>query len=150
MHNFYCVTKDFFKNCFIFEGRCSRAEFWWPVLVVVLPINIAVIVVGRLIEDFSALYSLFHILQLTLLIPVLSAVVRRLHDLDISGWWFLSGFVIAIMSAAAALGGMLWLEEKRFVYFLYGFLFFPVVLIPALCFKGTAGFNRFDRSNRKS
>ena len=118
MHNFYYVTKDFFKNSFIFEGRCSRAEFWWPVLVVVLPINAAVIVVGRLIEDFSTLYLLFHILQLTILIPVLSAVVRRLHDLDISGWWFLSGLVIAIMSAAVALGGMLWLEEKRFVYFL--------------------------------
>lgn len=150
MHNFYRVINDFFKNCFIFEGRCSRAEFWWPVLVVVLPINGAIIVVGRLIEDFSALYLVVHILQLTLFLPLLSAVVRRLHDLDISGWWFLLGLVIAIMSAAAALGGMLWLEEKRYVYFLYGFLIFPVVLIPALCYKGTAGVNRYDRSNRKA
>ena len=150
MHNFYRVIKDFFKNCLIFEGRCSRAEFWWPVLFVVLPINGAIIVVGRSIEDSSGLYLVVHILQLTLFLPLLSAVVRRLHDLDISGWWFLSGSVVAILSATAALGGILWLEEKRYVYFLYGFLFFPVVLIPALCFKGTAGLNRYDRSNRKA
>lgn len=40
-----------------------------------------------------ALYGLSLLVSLALFLPLLSAVVRRLHDTDRSGWWYLLGLV---------------------------------------------------------
>jgi uncharacterized membrane protein YhaH (DUF805 family) len=39
---------------------------------------------------FSAVHSLF---TLVILLPSIAVGVRRLHDIDKSGWWLLIGFV---------------------------------------------------------
>lgn len=75
-----------------FSGRASRSEFWWFMLFIFLA-NIVLGVVdrtlfGRTVEGdvVSILGGLF---SLAIFLPSLAAGVRRLHDVDKSGWWYL-------------------------------------------------------------
>lgn len=60
-----------------FNGRASRSEFWWFVLFVVL-------VTAMLSYLHEAAGSMFLI---AVLLPLLAAGSRRLHDTGRSGWW---------------------------------------------------------------
>lgn len=62
-----------------FNGRATRAEFWWFTLFVVL-------VAGALMYVSEALSSIFLI---AVLLPQLAVGARRLHDIGKSGWWLL-------------------------------------------------------------
>ena len=64
---------------FDFKGRASRPEYWWFYLFVTL------LSWGAMIVDKTDVLSA--IINLALLIPVLSAGARRLHDTNRSGWW---------------------------------------------------------------
>lgn len=68
-----------------FTGRARRSEYWWFVLFNILVAVVAGIVDGAL---FGA-QVLGTIVALALLIPGIAVGVRRLHDLDKSGWWML-------------------------------------------------------------
>ena len=57
-----------------FNGRASRSEYWWFVLLTFLIRFIPII---------------GWIAGLALILPSLSAQVRRLHDMDRSAWWLL-------------------------------------------------------------
>ena len=74
-----------------FSGRAPRAEFWYFSLFVFL------IGLGARLADAVWLrdrFSLFAVLvDLAFLLPGLAVAVRRLHDLDRSGWWYLLIFV---------------------------------------------------------
>ena len=72
-----------------FKGRARRKEYWLFILLYFICYMIAFLidtVLGTLII-FTA------IVTLGLLIPLISVGVRRLHDTDRSGWWYLLGFV---------------------------------------------------------
>ncbi len=73
------------KTCLIekyvtFSGRATRPEYWWFVLFV-----FAVGLVLRLIGG-DVLSGIF---GLAVLLPGIGVAVRRLHDLDRTGWWYL-------------------------------------------------------------
>jgi uncharacterized membrane protein YhaH (DUF805 family) len=74
-----------------FSGRASRAEYWYFFLAVLL-INVALALLGLLFPE-SALGDLIDLLSsvflLFVLIPSVSIGVRRLHDVNNSGWWYL-------------------------------------------------------------
>jgi uncharacterized membrane protein YhaH (DUF805 family) len=75
---------DAISTCFSkyvdFSGRATRAEFWWWVLIMefVSP------VLGQLIHP-----AVYLIVMLTVFLPGFAVAVRRLHDVDRSGWWSL-------------------------------------------------------------
>jgi uncharacterized membrane protein YhaH (DUF805 family) len=81
-----------------FSGRAGRGEFWWWVLAVL----IASFVVG-VIDNMLFPTAFDHgmggggplsiLLGLAVLLPNLAVSVRRLHDLDRTGWWLLIGLV---------------------------------------------------------
>ena len=80
-----------------FSGRASRPEFWWWVLFMVL-LNIATGIVDAAFiaptlgfEPYEELAGqpLSLLVGLALLLPNISVSVRRLHDIDRSGWWYL-------------------------------------------------------------
>lgn len=74
------------KKYAVFSGRASRSEYWWFILCEVL------IIVGA-----SAISStLGSLTGLVLLLPVLAAGARRLHDIGRSAWWMLIGFIPVI------------------------------------------------------
>jgi uncharacterized membrane protein YhaH (DUF805 family) len=77
-----------------FYGRATRSEFWYLYLFYVLIILGASIafnmISARLALPMVMLIFLGHV------IPVLAALVRRLHDTSRSGWWFLISFIPVI------------------------------------------------------
>ena len=77
------------KKYAVFSGRSRRMEYWYFVL-----FNIIVsIVLGTIDALLGTLGSgmgvglLSGIYGLAILIPSLAVTVRRLHDIDRSGWW---------------------------------------------------------------
>lgn len=80
----------FFTRLFSITGRSSRAEYWWPVLCIGLPLSIVLAVLDSINERQPTTFLL--IIQLILsicnlfFIPLL---IRRLHDRNMSGWWAL-------------------------------------------------------------
>jgi uncharacterized membrane protein YhaH (DUF805 family) len=88
-----------FRNYVNFSGRASRSEFWYWALfatLLSLPARIidTVIMAGGGVSPFGA------IVGLAIILPGIAVSVRRLHDLDRSGWWLLlcltgiGGFVL--------------------------------------------------------
>lgn len=94
------VTR-FFKRYAQFSGRSSRSEYWW----LTLALFIASVVYGIILGIFSAgaydantgTYSggvifvgvIGVIVMLALLVPSIALTVRRLHDVNLSGWLYL-------------------------------------------------------------
>jgi uncharacterized membrane protein YhaH (DUF805 family) len=83
---------DVIKKYTVFNGRAARPEFWWFVLanvIVALAINVVVgIIAGRNTgQVVSDLYLL------AVFLPSLGVAIRRLHDTNRTGWWYLLVFV---------------------------------------------------------
>jgi uncharacterized membrane protein YhaH (DUF805 family) len=77
-----------------FRGRASRSEYWYFFLiyfVISILLGLLDAVLGIGVGTNMGLLS--GILGLALLVPSLAVGVRRLHDIDKSGWWLLVAFV---------------------------------------------------------
>ena len=105
-------VKEFFivfKRWRDFSGRSCRREYWMFTLVLIL-ISFLVAILDAVVAGFVAgfsqgmgladgitqgeasptqLLTLSNAYSLVTLIPSISVGVRRLHDIDKSGWWFL-------------------------------------------------------------
>ena len=78
-----------------FSGRASRSEYWWFYLLIII-VYVVAMIVDSVIGTDQALgpYGVVMcVAMLALLIPSLAAGVRRLHDTDRSGWWWLIIFI---------------------------------------------------------
>lgn len=86
-----------FNKKFDFAGRASRSEYWYfalgmlPLYIVVDVILAAVHNVSSILEGLFGLVVLVGYIFLT--IVSLSLWLRRLHDTNHSGWWWLIGFI---------------------------------------------------------
>jgi uncharacterized membrane protein YhaH (DUF805 family) len=106
------------RTCFskyvTFSGRARRPEYWYWVLFGVL-VGIAAGILDFAV--FSGSKGVFGPLSsLALLLPGIAVTVRRLHDIDRSGWWML----ILLLPFIGA-----------------------VVVFVFMCLRGIAGPNRF-------
>ena len=77
-----------------FSGRASRSEFWWFqlfIVIVSIPLYVLSFIAGYTGSSTLALVSagLSVILWLAVIVPLIAVTVRRLHDTDRSGWWYL-------------------------------------------------------------
>ena len=80
-----------------FNGRATRAEYWWWVLATVM-VSFAIGAVDGFINAFAGPYAFSPfsaIFGLAVLLPDLAVTCRRLHDIGKTGWWQLLWFVIA-------------------------------------------------------
>ena len=94
--NFGQAIKSGFSNYVTFSGRAARSEFWYWTLFVVL-VTMAAGILDRGLFDFdeSTTTGVFGpLVSLIFFLPGLAVSVRRLHDLDRSGWWLLLVFTI--------------------------------------------------------
>ena len=71
----------------VFRGRASRSEFWYLMLFQVL------LLAALTMTDATVSHRAANVLVLILFLPGLAATVRRLHDVDMSGWWVLICFI---------------------------------------------------------
>lgn len=122
--NFVEAVKSGYTNYVNFAGRAQRSAYWWWVLFQVgVGLAIALIEGGGSFSSgggsmkfavvggtFSMIWSLINLL------PGIAVAVRRLHDLDKSGWWLLIG-LIPLVGA--------------------------IILLVWFCSSGTGGANRF-------
>jgi uncharacterized membrane protein YhaH (DUF805 family) len=84
------------KKYATFSGRARRKEYWIFVLVTFLFTIVALFIDGLLLgttgqeTGYGLVYGLF---TLAMLLPSLSVLVRRLHDVGKSGWWIFISLV---------------------------------------------------------
>lgn len=108
--NFVDSITSGFNKYVTFTGRAARSEFWFWTLFSV----IANIVAG-ILDAVVGLGIVGMIVSLALLLPSIAVAVRRLHDIDRTGWWILIAFTMIGI----------------------------ILLIVWDCTKGTSGPNRF-------
>jgi uncharacterized membrane protein YhaH (DUF805 family) len=103
--DFKTAVREGLRNTFTYKGRASRSAFWF------MQLFIALICFVLPYFFFPALRSidndpnfvldiidasagvLFLLVAGGLTITMWSSTIRRLHDIDFSGWWFLLIFV---------------------------------------------------------
>ena len=109
-----CVTKNYVN----FSDRARRKEYWLFMLFYLIAYLIATgIDIGIGAYDFEAGIGIVSgIFLIAMLLPSIAVSVRRLHDIDKSGWWIL----IAVIPLIGA-----------------------IVLLVFMCMKGTSRENRF-------
>tara|TARA_Y200000002_G_scaffold297613_1_gene252240 strand:+ start:96 stop:476 length:381 start_codon:yes stop_codon:yes gene_type:complete len=96
--NFSQAVSSFFARWKDFNGRSSRSEYWWATFFVILTsifTNILTLFLG-LSGSIVAIIVLLLIVIFSLFLTIasLALVVRRLHDTNKSGWWYLIIFTI--------------------------------------------------------
>ncbi len=89
------------KKYATFKDRAQRAEYWYFMLLNLL-IYVVTIIIDRAIgmqgrNDGAGFIPLFY--SIAMIIPSTAVGVRRMHDIDRSGWWVL-------MSAIPLLGSL--------------------------------------------
>jgi uncharacterized membrane protein YhaH (DUF805 family) len=104
-----------FQNYVNFSGRAARSEFWYWFLFAVL-VSIVAGVIDAVLFSSSGLSPISGLVGLALILPGVAVSVRRLHDLDRSGWWIFLGLIPLV-------GG--------------------IILLIWYCMRGTIGSNRF-------
>ncbi|AXI46642.1 DUF805 domain-containing protein [Sulfitobacter sp. SK012] len=94
----------------VFSGRARRSEYWWFVLFVIL-VSIGLAVLDTTLfgvdpetgQGSNLLNSLF---QLAVLLPMLAAGWRRLHDTGRPGWYLLLPVAFSIATMVMLLTGV--------------------------------------------
>ena len=76
-----------------FSGRATRSEYWWFYLVTIAVSLLLAILDSVFSIPFTLLSTIYFFASL---IPSLAIQVRRLHDVNKSGWYMLLNFVIII------------------------------------------------------
>ena len=106
------AIRSVFRNYATFSGRATRSEYWWfqlfqivllilVVLLGVLPAAASNVAAGETPPSMSAAGIVLFVLGLGLFLPNLAVFVRRLHDIDFSGWFY---FLTVIPGFGAVLG----------------------------------------------
>ena len=83
------------KKYAVFSGRSRRKEYWYYVLFVAI-ISIVLNIIDGLLGTYdrsAGVGLLSTIFSLAVLIPSIAVSVRRLHDIDRTGWWVLISLV---------------------------------------------------------
>ena len=79
--NLFNAIKICFQKFFIFTNRASRSEYWWFILFYTIFATIPTLVPNENVVVFG------YIISLLLFIPGIAVTVRRLHDINKSGWF---------------------------------------------------------------
>jgi uncharacterized membrane protein YhaH (DUF805 family) len=91
MMNFTEAISSGFQNYVNFSGRAQRSAYWYWTLFAFIASAIALaidaLIFGVNLE--GGLNIVQTIVGLALLLPSLAVSIRRLHDLDRTGWWIL-------------------------------------------------------------
>jgi uncharacterized membrane protein YhaH (DUF805 family) len=126
-----------FRRYAEFSGRSGRREFWMFMLLNVIVYCVVMVLMmalgtGASLQDaaagnymavFGGVGLLMVIWALAVLIPSIAVGIRRLHDRDMSGWWYLGFIVVSIIP-------------------LVGFIA-AIAYIVVMALPGTPGPNRF-------
>jgi len=92
------AIKQAFSNGFVYRGRASRSAYWWFALfqlIAVFALDLLVII-PAVLNSSAVFYVFFAVLVIAVIyltLVALALLVRRLHDIDKTGWWVLIALV---------------------------------------------------------
>lgn len=110
----------FYKNYVNFEGRATRAEYWWPTLMQIIVYIILIILFftafewGELetaegVETGAFLVIVIGcVFYLVNFLPGISVKARRFHDLEQTGWLVLVFWAVNLFVPLAEFARMIW------------------------------------------
>ena len=91
-----------------FSGRTSRRDFWWTHLILLPLMIIAFWVLGAPEAGRSVWPTLaFALIVVPHLVPWAALIVRRIHDIDRTGWWALVSLIPLIVMPPLGLVALL-------------------------------------------
>ena len=106
------------RNWKNFSGRATRSDYWWAILanfIVASCIGVLTGVISGILtiisEDLAALATIIlggisTVYGLMVLVPGIALVIRRLHDINKSGWWYV---ICLALSGCCGIGGILFI-----------------------------------------
>ena len=93
MISFTKAVRNFYVKAFNFKGRATRAEYWWAylymLLLVVIYSVLFFIIVDSTPNNVNDSVMILTCILIFLMLPKISLIVRRLHDLGDSAWGLL-------------------------------------------------------------
>ena len=125
-----------------FSGRSRRMEYWMFSLFLILASAVLLVIelAAGIDETFGAGGGpLSLIFTLATLIPSLSVSVRRLHDIDRTGWWLAMPLLAVFLFGFAAATQVGWLAAIAGI----GVFVSVIVMLIFTVSNGTPGPNRF-------
>jgi len=78
------IYRNVIKNCFKFKGRMDRRQYW---LFIVL--HLVVVLFLLWLNEKTPNLPIWQAYVILMLLPYISATIKRLHDINKSGWWAL-------------------------------------------------------------
>ena len=106
------AVKSVYSRYVDFQGRSPRSEYWWFYLFFMI-VYVLSFVLGAVTGGLGLIILVIFVLGSFL--PMLAVTIRRLHDLDKSGWFILLSFIPLV----------------------------GLILLYWFCLKGTDGDNQF-------
>jgi uncharacterized membrane protein YhaH (DUF805 family) len=126
-------------HLFSLSGRIGRVRYWALVLAGLAAVIVAA-TIGSLTLNYEPMQWLSYAILLSSSIPILSATIRRLHDLNISAVYIMFFMIITgLLPILSGLGGPLSPILRTVCGILSAIAFVALGVIP-----GTATPNRFN------
>jgi uncharacterized membrane protein YhaH (DUF805 family) len=103
-----CLT----ENYWAIQGRASRPEFWgFMLFCLTVTVLLALLtgtwrmkpLVGLWIDPshgFYLLRTVGTVIEIVLVVPAITVTIRRFHDIELSGWWYLGLIVVTVLITA--------------------------------------------------
>jgi uncharacterized membrane protein YhaH (DUF805 family) len=94
------------KNYATFSGRASRTEYWMFFLfnfLISIAISILSVVLGLARNNDQSILS--NIYSLAVFLPSIAVGIRRMHDIDRSGWWIICPIVNLVFACTKGTEG---------------------------------------------
>ena len=99
MRNMFPAYGKSIKNCLkkyaVFSGRSSRQEYiGFYLFIILVPFLLAIIegLLGVFPSTYNSIFAF--IFNLAVFLPTWAVTIRRLHDVNRSGWWILINLTI--------------------------------------------------------
>ena len=153
------IYKDYWRKSFVWRGRASRSEFWWPMainqIISICFASVAMLSVFAptltiVLVPFNIASTCFNIANL---FPSWAVYVRRFHDLGKSAWFafapVLLALVLALFAGVSAVLRYAQIEmapkASSAVYIAGGIalIYFGVTRFIYTCLSGTQGDNEY-------
>jgi len=131
------------RTCFskyvTFNGRASRSENWFMLSAVLVGSA------GGLIHADTRTPIVSHIVTLVMFLPSTAVFVRRMHDIDCTGWWALRSVPALGFIPPVLMSMMIPITSFWFAWWLVWLVIMILVLVWT-CTRGTVGPNRYGRN----
>jgi len=129
------IVVGYKEKYFCFSGRASRSEYLYFNIVNMLIYFLFVLILPFFIPlDSEHLNTALWIVMIPLLSPMLAIAVRRIHDLNYSGWWYLIFSALTLPPS--------FFEVPDYLSHI-SLIISIIITIALIILKGTAEENRF-------